>query len=172
MGKLTQLLSLNLSNNFLTGSIPISFRDLKSIESLDLSHNRLTGKIPHELVGLTFLSVFSVAYNNLSGRIPFEQQFATFSAQCYEGNPELCGDHLPRKCSSTNQPGHEDKSHHMDEKGGTRIIDSPIFLYAFVFFSYAFGFWAFFGVLIINESWRHKYFSAVDRYIESCFGML
>ncbi|KAB1206551.1 LRR receptor-like serine/threonine-protein kinase ERECTA [Morella rubra] len=113
-----ELLSLNLSNNFLTGSIPISFRDLKSIESLDLSQNGLTGKIPSELVGLTSLSVFSVAYNKLSGRIPFEQQFPTFPVQSFEGNLKLCGDPLPRKCSATDQPVRKDKSHRIDEKEG------------------------------------------------------
>ncbi|XP_041013952.1 receptor like protein 21-like [Juglans microcarpa x Juglans regia] len=159
MGELSQLRSLNLSHNSLTGSIPISFQNLTNVENLDLSHNKLRGKIPSELVVLTSLSAFSVAYNNLSGRIPFERQFSTFEMRCYDGNPELCGDPLPGKCSSTNQP--------KDEKERNRIIDHPLFFYAFVTVSYAFGFWAFFGILIINKNWRQKYFRAVDRYIES-----
>jgi Leucine-rich repeat (LRR) protein len=100
MGDLSQLQFLNLSNNFLTGPIPNSFRNLKNVESLDLSHNKLSEKIPYELVGLTSLSTFSVAYNNLSGRIPFERQFSTFGMQCYDGNLDLCGDPLPRNCST------------------------------------------------------------------------
>jgi hypothetical protein len=81
------------------------------------------------------------------------------------GNLNLCGDPLPRNCSTTNQlePGHE------DEKEETRIIDSPLFFYAFVVVSYAFGFWVFFGILINKKNWREIYFSAVDRFIESCF---
>ncbi|XP_062145956.1 receptor-like protein 13 [Alnus glutinosa] len=168
MGELSQLRSLNLSNNFLTGSIPNSFQNLKNMESLDLSHNKLSARIPFEFVKMTSLSVFSVAYNNLSGRVPFEWQFSTFESQCYDGNPDLCGDPLPRNCSTTNQlePGHE------EEKEASRIIDSPLFFYAFVAVSYAFGFWVFFGILIVKKNWRHIYFRAVDRIIESCFEML
>ncbi|KAG2705710.1 hypothetical protein I3760_05G069100 [Carya illinoinensis] len=152
-------------NRLSGGSIPISSRNLRSMESLDLSHNKLRGRIPSELVGLTSLSVFSVAYNNLSGRIPFEKQFSTFTSQCYEGNPELCGDPLPRKCSTTNQSEPE-------EKEGIRVIDHPLFFYAFVIVSYALGFWAFFGILIIKKNWRHKYNRVVDGYIESLFELL
>ena len=172
MGELSQLRSLNLSNNFLTGSIPISFRNLKNVESLDLSHNKLSGKIPSELVELTFLSVFSVAYNNLSGRVPFEQQFFTFNMTCYDGNPDLCGGRLPRNCSTPNQPDPTHKRDQKDQKEGTRVIDSPFFFYAFVAVSYAFGFWVFFGILIIKKNWRMNYFRAVDRYVESFLEML
>jgi hypothetical protein len=168
MGELLQLRSLNLSNNFLTGLIPNSFQNLKNIESLDLSHNMLSGGIPYELVGLTSLSTFSVANNHLSRRIPFERQFSTFGTQSYDDNPDLCGIPLPRNCSTTNKLEPEQE----DEKEDTRIIDSPIFFYAFVAVSYAFGFWVFFGILIINKNWRHIYFRAVDRYIGSCFETL
>uniref|UniRef100_A0A2N9HM57 Leucine-rich repeat-containing N-terminal plant-type domain-containing protein n=1 Tax=Fagus sylvatica TaxID=28930 RepID=A0A2N9HM57_FAGSY len=170
IGELSQLRSLNLSNNFLTGSIPISFQNLKNVESLDLSHNKLSGKIPFELVQLTSLSTFSVAYNNLSGRIPFERQFSTFTMKSYDGNLDLCGDPLPRNCSpTTNQLN---PKHDKDQKEGTRVIDSPLFFYAFVAISYAFGFWVFFGILIIKKNWRLNYFRAVDRWIESFLKML
>ncbi|KAG7977996.1 hypothetical protein I3843_05G061100 [Carya illinoinensis] len=166
MGELSQLRFLNLLNNSLIGFIPISFQNLRSLECLDLSHNHLRGRIPSKLVALTSLSVFIVAYNNLSGRIPFECQFSTFTSQCYEGNTELCEEPLPRKCLTTNQS-------ELEEKQGIRTIDHPNFLfYAFVTVSYALRFWAFCGILIIKKNWRHKYFRAVDGYIESLFEML
>ncbi|KAF5448858.1 hypothetical protein F2P56_029355 [Juglans regia] len=165
------LSSMNIGGE-LQGSIPISFQNLRSMESLDLSHNKLRGRIPSELVGLTSLSVFSVAYNNLSGRIPFECQFSTFTSQCYEGNSELCGDPLSRNCSTANQLEPEHKEQQKDEKEGNRMIDHPFFFYAFVTMSYALGFWTFFGILIIKKNWRHKYFKAVDGYIESLFELL
>ncbi|KAE8055808.1 hypothetical protein FH972_012629 [Carpinus fangiana] len=111
MGELSQLRSINLSNNFLTGSIPNSFQNLKNVESLDLSCNKLSGEIPYELAGLTSLSTFNVAYNNLSGRVPFERQFPTCEKKSYDRNRDLCGVPLPRNCLITNQlePEHEDE---------------------------------------------------------------
>jgi hypothetical protein len=57
----------------------------------------------------------------------------------------------PSNCLITNQLEHK----HEDEKEETRIIDNPLFFYEFVVVSYAFGFWVFFGILIINKNWRH-----------------
>ncbi|XP_054817516.1 receptor-like protein 15 [Prosopis cineraria] len=101
IGYLNTVHALNLSNNYLTGSIPETFSDLNQIESLDLSYNKLTGHIPPQLTQLYSLSAFSVAHNNLSGRVPdWKNQFSTFDPTCYEGNPFLCGPPLQHNCSS------------------------------------------------------------------------
>ncbi|XP_054776259.1 receptor-like protein 15 [Prosopis cineraria] len=101
IGYLNTIHALNLSNNYLTESIPETFSDLKQIESLDLSYNKLTGHIPPQLTQLYSLSVFSVAHNNLSGRVPdWKNQFSTFDPSSYEGNPFLCGPPLEHNCSS------------------------------------------------------------------------
>ena len=55
---------------------------------------------------------------------------------------------------------------HKDEKEGTRIIDNPLFFYAFIAFSFVFGFLVFFGIQIINKNWKQSYFIAVDKYID------
>lgn len=104
MGYLNGLHMLNISNNHLMGPIPITFSGLKAIESLDLSYNRLSGEIPSQLIELYGLAVFSVAHNNLSGNTPQRKnQFATFDKKSYEGNLFLCGPPL-ESCSGSEQP--------------------------------------------------------------------
>ncbi|KAL4576230.1 hypothetical protein LXL04_012321 [Taraxacum kok-saghyz] len=99
--KSTQLLqlpsltiALHLSQNNLSGSLPIEVGDLKMLTSLDLSDNNLSSNIPSSLGGcisLVFLSlngnlfqgmvppslssmrgisILDLSYNNLSGQIP------------------------------------------------------------------------------------------------------
>ncbi|TYH82239.1 hypothetical protein ES332_D02G045500v1 [Gossypium tomentosum] len=90
---LSEIHSLNLSHNKLTGVIPSSFSKLQHIESLDLSYNNLSGEIPNQLVE---------AYNNLSGSISEPKaQFGTFIENSYEGNSFLCGAILYKSCSKT-----------------------------------------------------------------------
>ena len=51
LGKLNEILALNLSHNNLTGSILATFSNLKHIESLNLSYHNLNGAIP--LLGIS-----------------------------------------------------------------------------------------------------------------------
>ncbi|XP_024183316.1 receptor-like protein 7 isoform X1 [Rosa chinensis] len=104
IGSLEGLWSLNFSNNLLSGRIPSSFGNLTNLEALDLSNNKLWGEIPKQLAQLTFLAEFNVSHNNLTGPIPRGPQLNTFSISSYEGNPELCGDPLPKRCQSSNSP--------------------------------------------------------------------
>ncbi|KAG7586988.1 Leucine-rich repeat [Arabidopsis thaliana x Arabidopsis arenosa] len=102
LGDLLQLLSLNLSHNNLSGVIPESFSRLENVESLDLSFNRLQGRIPPQLTDLSSLAVFNVSYNNLSGVIPQGKQFNTFDTRSYFGNPLFCGKPTNLSCESNN----------------------------------------------------------------------
>ncbi|KAF3434362.1 hypothetical protein FNV43_RR25465 [Rhamnella rubrinervis] len=100
-GKLKALRSLNLSNNMLTGRIPSSLGNLTYLESLDLSRNKLSGQIPQQLTQLGFVETFNVSHNNLVGLIPQGNQFNSFDASSFEGNPGLCGDQLLKKCTTS-----------------------------------------------------------------------
>ncbi|KAL9373368.1 hypothetical protein Peur_032988 [Populus x canadensis] len=72
MGNLPSLTSLDLSTNFLNGSIPSSLGNLSSLENLDLSTNFLSGSIPSSLENLSSLQYLVLWYNMLSGQIPKE----------------------------------------------------------------------------------------------------
>ena len=72
LGDLTNLNSLWLSNNSLSGSIPVELGDLTNLSSLWLSRNSLSGSIPAELGDLTNLTDLLLHTNSLSGSIPAE----------------------------------------------------------------------------------------------------
>ncbi|KAK4284041.1 hypothetical protein QN277_000923 [Acacia crassicarpa] len=117
IGSLSAIHALNLSHNHLKGPIPETLCNLRDLESLDLSHNILTGHIPAQLTQLYSLSVFSVAYNNLSGMTPdMKNQFSTFGSSSYEGNPFLYGPPLQQNCSSIDKSitGRNKQSHHLE----------------------------------------------------------
>ncbi|WVZ68879.1 hypothetical protein U9M48_017760 [Paspalum notatum var. saurae] len=65
-----QLLTLNLSGNQLSSSIPSSVAKLVKLTQMDMSKNQLTGDIPAELGAMPVLSILDLSSNNLSGAIP------------------------------------------------------------------------------------------------------
>uniref|UniRef100_A0A0D3CCQ7 Leucine-rich repeat-containing N-terminal plant-type domain-containing protein n=1 Tax=Brassica oleracea var. oleracea TaxID=109376 RepID=A0A0D3CCQ7_BRAOL len=60
---------LNLSRNFIFGSIPRSIFNLANLETLDLSSNELTGQVPKRL-NLPLLINLAFASNKLNGSLP------------------------------------------------------------------------------------------------------
>lgn len=162
MGFVPGLKSLNLSFNHLRGTIPETFQNSLTLESLDLSYNYINGNIPSELTQLCSLSVFNVAHNNLSGEVPSEGQFPTFDKSFFEGNQDLCGQAVEKKCPASNKSFgfiSGESSMKMD------TMDSPIIYWSFIFGSFATGFWATIAVLVWNASLREKWFNAVDHLI-------
>ena len=70
--RLTNLLSLNLSNNKFEGAIPGSFFSIASLTEVNLSNNNLSDAIPTAISDMFLLKSFDVSHNNLSGSIPEE----------------------------------------------------------------------------------------------------
>ncbi|MFA6429230.1 MAG: leucine-rich repeat domain-containing protein [Patescibacteria group bacterium] len=66
----TNLVTLNLAQNQLTGAPPSQIGQLRQLVHLDLSNNRLTG-LPAELGQLKKLETLNVANNRLTG-LPLE----------------------------------------------------------------------------------------------------
>ncbi|KAI5055041.1 hypothetical protein GOP47_0030186 [Adiantum capillus-veneris] len=102
IGVLRGLFNLNLSGNALTGPIPHSLANVLTLQSLDLSDNSLSGEIPPQLTELTALAFLNLSYNQFSGRIPEGNQFDLFLNESYLGNPDLCGYPLSVKCAEGN----------------------------------------------------------------------
>uniref|UniRef100_A0A0D3EJV9 non-specific serine/threonine protein kinase n=1 Tax=Oryza barthii TaxID=65489 RepID=A0A0D3EJV9_9ORYZ len=113
IGELALLRGLNMSHNTLTGPIPSQLGALQELESLDLSSNDLSGEIPQELALLHFLSVLNLSYNALVGRIPDSPQLSNNLS--YLGNIGLCGFPLSKECSNmTMLSSHPSEEKHVD----------------------------------------------------------
>ena len=70
LGNLTNLETLYLSNNDLSGQIPSQLGQLGELWELDLSANKITGTIPPELGQLEYLFEINLHDNKLFGPIP------------------------------------------------------------------------------------------------------
>ncbi|GKC91444.1 receptor-like protein 12 [Tanacetum coccineum] len=90
--------------------------NLSQLESLDMSSNKLTGEIPLVLTNLPFLSVLNLSNNQLEGRIPTGNQFQTFGDNSYVGNKDLCGFPLTRNCGSSKIPTPKDETNSQESK--------------------------------------------------------
>lgn len=100
IGKLKNLVNLDLSVNSLSGEIPPSIGNLTSLEQIELFSNQLSGAIPVGLGGLKKLHSLDISMNLLTGEIP-EDMFAApglVSVHVYQNN--LSG-HLPMTLGTT-----------------------------------------------------------------------
>ncbi|KAK2632086.1 hypothetical protein EUGRSUZ_L02010, partial [Eucalyptus grandis] len=159
---LSELHGLNLSHNHLSGNIPIGIGNMTSLESLDLSNNHLSGTIPQSISALTSLAHLNLSQNDLMGQIPKGNQIQTLDdPSIYAGNPLLCGDLLRSKCLSTKAPQPQ-KIPHPEDTHEEDKLDRTLF-YAVVMLGFTIGFWGFFGVLQFKKDWRRAYFSFADQ---------
>ncbi|XP_059654892.1 probable LRR receptor-like serine/threonine-protein kinase At3g47570 [Cornus florida] len=70
IGNLSNLASLYLTGNHLTGFIPISIKGLRKLQRLYLDNNGIVGSIPEVLCQLFNLGLISLSENSLFGLIP------------------------------------------------------------------------------------------------------
>ena len=96
--KLFGLVFLNLSMNHITSEIPESISKLCKLSSFDLSSYNLLGSIPSSMSSLSFLGYLNMSNNNFSGKIPFIGHMSTFTKSAFTRNPNLCGAPLVIKC--------------------------------------------------------------------------
>lgn len=72
IGELTNLVSLDYTNNFLSGTLPTSLGSLTSLMDLSASLNMQNGTIPTQIGNLTSIINIFLDSNNLVGPIPTE----------------------------------------------------------------------------------------------------
>ena len=70
LGHLSQLQTLALNNNQLIGSIPSSIGYLEQLQTLNLSNNKLSGFIPKSFEKLQQIQRFDISNNQLTGMFP------------------------------------------------------------------------------------------------------
>lgn len=85
-----------LSFNNFSGSIPVEYVEIPSLQMLELQENYLDGQIPP--FDQPSLASFNVSYNHLSGPIPETSVLQRFPESSYGNNSDLCGEPLDKLC--------------------------------------------------------------------------
>ncbi|XP_060670989.1 putative receptor-like protein kinase At3g47110 [Ziziphus jujuba] len=78
VGKMKFLVELDLSQNQLSGNIPNSLGDCINLVCLYIDHNSFEGEIPKSLSLLKVIEVMDLSHNNLFGHIPKDFANLTF----------------------------------------------------------------------------------------------
>lgn len=164
---LVELRNLNLSGNRLQGKIPKKIGHLKNLESLDLSKNQLFRNIPISLSNLNYLSHLNLSYNNLSGRIPGGNQLQTLNdPSIYMGNKLLCGQLIFKSCSDERDESVNQTDNHIDKNTDHNEDETDdLWFYAGMGPGLFVGLVGFCTVLLCNKSWSYRYFG----FIEKCY---
>jgi hypothetical protein len=90
-------------------------------------------------------------------------QLQSFDASSYEGNADLCGKPLDKKC-----PGDEDV-HQKPETHEESSQEDRKEMYLSVALGFITGFWGLWGSLFLIQHWRHKYVLFLDNIIDTMY---
>ncbi|KAI3760948.1 hypothetical protein L1987_51352 [Smallanthus sonchifolius] len=89
---------LDLSANFISGSLPRDFRG-GGLVYFNVSHNNISGDIPPEFSNkIPTNATIDLSFNNLTGAIPESSVFFNQDQRSFAGNSELCGQPLENLC--------------------------------------------------------------------------
>ncbi|KAM3684007.1 hypothetical protein ACJW31_11G009200 [Castanea mollissima] len=83
---------LDLSENLLTGKIPLSIQKMGDLRILYLKSNQLSGKLPNYWNELPNLQVVDISYNHLHGKIPRSMGFLSSLSILVLSNNHLNGE--------------------------------------------------------------------------------
>ncbi|MQM21986.1 hypothetical protein Taro_055033 [Colocasia esculenta] len=159
LADLVGLQNLNVSGNRLSGHIMKNINELHCLESLDLSRNNFAGEIPTVMLSMTSLSHLNLSFNNFSGRIPQGNQFNTFlDLSIYKGNPYLCGSPLDVPC----EDGDKQEDHNNPDELEEHKNGNAMWIYVFTVLGFILGYWAVCGTLIMHNRWRTMFFIFID----------
>ncbi|CAA0824290.1 disease resistance family protein / LRR family protein [Striga hermonthica] len=162
---LVELRTLNLSRNNLTGSIPDNIGNMRQLESLDVSMNSLSGNIPGSMSIMTSLNYLNMSYNHLTGRIPQSTQIGSFNESSFMDN-NLCGFPLWISCKNdSNVPAPTQ----VQIQG--RQADKPKinWFYAFLSLGYAVGLSTVLSALFFKRNWREVYYAFFQKLWDSVY---
>lgn len=115
------IVSIDLSMNQFSGPISDSLLGLTQLDSLQLQHNKLSGTIPP--LCQPSLKAFNVSYNNLTGSIPATPALQSFDRSAYTGNPGLCGPPKSNSCLMP-MPPVPNTQPPIEEKGGSNWLSN------------------------------------------------
>ncbi|XP_058111221.1 systemin receptor SR160-like [Magnolia sinica] len=164
IGIMYYLYVLNLGHNLLSGVIPTDLGNLVKLMILDLSHNDLEGPIPPSFIAISMLTELDLSNNKLNGSIPQSpSQLTTFPAKQYLNNSGLCG--LPLSPCGAGPASNTSNSQHQRSHGKRASLAGSVAM------GLLFSLFCIFGLIILaiesKKRQEKKDAGSLDVYIDS-----